>query len=152
MDTAWIKVVVLTLTECVAPEGKTVCEESVTQYNFVDQAECETVLEHMVEYRARRDNVIVNRSESHCKVSAKFGQVYDSDAEVDKVLSTAGSQTVASNAVKTGQKDFQQEAHASRLETTPECDDQQTVRPCKIGEIILEPSVVAEPELWTREN
>ena len=152
MDTAWIKVVVLTLTECVAPEGKTVCQEAVAQYYFMDQAECETVLDQLIDYRTKLDNIIVNRSQSHCKTSAQFGQVYDSDAEVDKVLAAAGDQTLASTTAKAGQKDFQQEAHASRLDTLPECDTQTEVRPCKMGEIIIEAAVTAEPDVWTRDN
>ena len=49
MDTAWIKVVVLTLAECVAPEGKTVCQEQEVQYYFYDEAECQRVLEQLID-------------------------------------------------------------------------------------------------------
>ena len=45
MDTAWIQVFVLTLSECVAPTGKTVCQPQETQYVFYDRRDCEAVLQ-----------------------------------------------------------------------------------------------------------
>ncbi len=51
MDLALIKVVVLTLAECVAPEGKTVCQEQQIQYYFFDEVECQKVLEQLLDYR-----------------------------------------------------------------------------------------------------
>ena len=39
MDTGWIQVFVLTLAECVAPPGKTVCQEQQVHYQFVEREE-----------------------------------------------------------------------------------------------------------------
>ena len=71
MDIAWIKVVVLTLAECVAPQGKTVCQEQQVQYFFVDEVECQKVLEQLIDYRDGFDNVIVNKDDSSCQPAAK---------------------------------------------------------------------------------
>jgi hypothetical protein len=40
MDTAWIQVFVLTLSECVAPAGKTVCQEQSFELQFLTEADC----------------------------------------------------------------------------------------------------------------
>lgn len=72
MDAAWIKVIVLTLAECVAPEGKTVCREQEVQYHFLDEVECQKVLEQLLDYRDGFDNVIVNREDSSCLPAAKI--------------------------------------------------------------------------------
>ena len=34
MDTAWIQVFVLTLSECVAPAGKTICQEQAFELDY----------------------------------------------------------------------------------------------------------------------
>jgi len=48
MDTAWIQVFVLTLSECVAPAGKTVCHEHEFELQFLTRADCEVALQQLV--------------------------------------------------------------------------------------------------------
>ena len=48
MDTAWIQVFVLTLTECVAPAGKTVCQERELELQFLTESDCKAALEQLV--------------------------------------------------------------------------------------------------------
>ena len=40
MDTAWIQVFVLTLSECVAPAGKTICQEQALELQFLTRSGC----------------------------------------------------------------------------------------------------------------
>ena len=49
METAWIQVFVLTLTQCIAPAGKMVCEEESVQFQFADQVHCEVALAQMLD-------------------------------------------------------------------------------------------------------
>ena len=49
MDTAWIQVFVLTLTECVAPAGKTVCQERELELQFLTESDCKAALEQLVQ-------------------------------------------------------------------------------------------------------
>ena len=48
MDTAWIQVFVLTLAECAAPAGKTICQEREFDLQFLTRADCEVALEQLV--------------------------------------------------------------------------------------------------------
>lgn len=45
MDTAWIHVLGRTLSECVAPSGKSVCRPQETQSVFFVRRDCEAVLQ-----------------------------------------------------------------------------------------------------------
>ena len=66
MDTAWIQVFVLTIAECVAPAGKTVCQEREFELLFLTQADCQVALEQFVTLKDESANVIVDRSASGC--------------------------------------------------------------------------------------
>ena len=70
MGTTWIPVFVLTLSECVAPVGKTVCRPQELHLQFVDRAECETALREIVELKSLAENIIVDRDASRCERSA----------------------------------------------------------------------------------
>jgi hypothetical protein len=146
MDAAWIKVIVLTLAECVAPEGKTVCQEQETQYHFVDEVECQKVLEQLINYRDSFENVIVNRADSNCRAGTR--QVQISEARVDPEFADPNAEESA----KTAQKDFMRERHELRLKGLPVCDDQQLVTPCRRGEIIIESVSENETEVWKQER
>ena len=82
MDTAWIQVFVLTLAECVAPAGKTVCQERQFELQFLTRADCEFALQQLVSLKQSADNVIVDAGKSRCVVSAREGRVF---ASVDAV-------------------------------------------------------------------
>ena len=136
MNIAWIKVVVLTLAECVAPEGKTVCQEQETQYYFVDEAECQKVLEQLVDYRDGFKNVIVNKADSSCTATTRSSEVFATRADADPTFVDAEGYVVAGESPK--KKDFMQERHDARLQDLQVCDDSNLITPCRHGDIIVE--------------
>ena len=146
MDIAWIKVVVLTLAECVAPEGKTVCQEQQVQYYFVDEVECQKVLEQLIDYKDGFENVIVNRDASSCKTTARNLQAFTSRSKADEYFADTGGLEVKSN--EPAMKDFLQKRHDLRLESLHVCDDQNLVTPCRRGEIIIERMTENKTEVW----
>lgn len=150
MATAWVKVVVLTLTECVAPEGKTVCQEREIQHHFVEQAQCEAVLTELIEYRASREDVIVDAGKSSCLPTLKNVQVFSSEADANKVLSETEGWGVLP--VEPAKKDFIQVRHDERLSSLPECDDDTANVPCKMGEIIIEGATAKKTEIWRQQK
>ena len=84
MDTAWIQVFVLTLAECVAPAGKTVCQEREFELHFLTRADCEFALQQLVSLKQSADHVIVDADKSRCAVSAREGKVFASAAAVNQ--------------------------------------------------------------------
>ena len=76
MDTSWIQVFVLTLSECVAPAGKTVCQEQEFDLQFLTRADCEFALEQLVTLKEESASVIVDRSKSSCAASARESAVF----------------------------------------------------------------------------
>ncbi len=146
MDIAWIKVVVLTLAECVAPEGKTVCQEQQVQYYFVDEVECQKVLEQLIDYRDGFENVIVNKGDSSCQPAAKDLQVFASRSKADEYFAEMGGLGVISD--EPSMKDFLQERHDLRLESLHVCDDEKLITPCRRGDIIIESVTENKTEVW----
>ena len=144
MDTTWIQVFVLTLSECVAPAGKTVCQENEIEMQFLTRADCEVALQELVSLKDQFDNVIVNRNKSGCSVSARESESFDSleDAKA------------ASNAEIWKDTEPQEKAaslvpHEERLEKLQSCEDALWIAPCKYGDIIVESSVGGrEVEIW----
>jgi len=150
METGWIQVFVLLLSECVAPEGKTVCQEQQTRMEFINKADCELALEQIIGYRDSAENVIVNREKSSCLPTAKKQQVYRTMEEARAALSEVegyGEIPIAGEPL-----DFTQKAHLERLESTPACSDVGGVTPCKIGQIIVEGATEKKTDVWRREN
>ena len=78
METAWIQVFVLTLTQCIAPSGKMVCQQESVEFQFADQVDCEVALVQMIEVAARVESVIVVRENSHCRAETKKVKVFAS--------------------------------------------------------------------------
>lgn len=146
MDIAWIKVVVLTLAECVAPEGKTVCQEQLVNYYFVDEVECQKVLEQLIDYRDGFENVIVNKDNSSCQPAAKDLQVFASRSKADEYFSEMGGLGVISD--EPSMKDFLQQRHDMRLEGLNACDDENSITPCRRGDIIIESMTENKTEVW----
>ena len=146
MDAAWIKVVVLTLAECVAPEGKTVCQEQQVQYNFVDEVECQKVLEQLIDYRDGFENVIVNKDDSSCQSATKNLEVFESRSDADPGYVDQEGYVVVGEEPRS--KDFLQERHDLRLQSLPICDDSELVTPCRRGEIIIESVTENKTEVW----
>jgi hypothetical protein len=157
MDTGWIQVFVLTLAECVAPAGKTVCQEQEVQYQFVDRQECETVLQQLIDYSAGSDNVIVNAEQSSCLPTVVQRDVFASVAEADEQLSdTEGwgvleAEREAQGEGGAGEDSQTGAAHQQRLASLPACEDVNRRPPCKVGQIIIEAESGQELEVWRRD-
>jgi hypothetical protein len=159
MDTAWIQVFVLTLSECVAPSGKTVCQEQETQYVFFTRRDCEAVLNELVTSKANDETVIVNPDRSRCLPTARQREVYASLEEANQQLAGAEGWGIIppgeEQEQERGQRgpDATQMAYMDRLENLPECNVERSVTPCKVGQIIIEsPAEEEEVEVWRKEE
>jgi hypothetical protein len=150
MDTAWIQIFILTFSECVAPAGKTVCQEQQFELRFLNRPDCEYAFEQLVASKQELDYVIVNRQKSGC---APSGAQVDTYASLDAIEAankdavdwrTPGSEVVSKRA------DFNKK-HSERLKNLMPCDETDYVVPCKVGEIIVE-EVSGDPvEIWKRD-
>jgi hypothetical protein len=151
METAWIQVFVLTLTQCIAPAGKMVCQEESVEYHFTNEEDCARALVLMVDLAARADNTLVDRSKSNCTPGAKESVVYaDSDGAKSSLANTENFVLIDG---KEPPPDFMQVAHDVRLENTKSCEETNGVAPCKIGEIILEAAAdESRTEVWRRDK
>ncbi|MGI9248674.1 MAG: hypothetical protein ACR2QI_06635 [Woeseiaceae bacterium] len=150
MDTAWIQIFVLTLTECVAPAGKSFCQESEFELQFLTQSECEFALEQLVTLKDASDSVIVEKSKSSCAPSARQQSVYASLAEV--AGSVEDKQGWRAPDITEPPPGSTRKVHEARLESLPTCEKTKGVAPCKIGEIIIEDATHQEPvEVWRRD-
>jgi hypothetical protein len=150
MDTAWIQVFVLSLSECAAPAGKTVCQEQEINYQFFDKAECEEVLEQLIAHKDRADNIIVHADQSRCLPTVRQATTYESVREASEQLSEMedwGTIPVEQDGPK-----VTSEAHQSRLEQLPTCDDSYSVTPCKTGQIIVESDGSERVPVWRRDE
>jgi len=151
MDSGWIQVFVLLLSECVAPPGKTVCQEQQTRMDFLNKADCELALEQIIGYRDSAENVIVNREKSSCLPTARKQQVFLTMDEARAALSEV--EGFGQIPISGGEPlDFTQKAHLERLESTPECSEVGGVAPCKIGQIIVEGATEKKTDVWRREE
>jgi hypothetical protein len=150
METGWIQVFVLVITECVAPAGKTVCQEQELRYEFFDKGDCDIVLEQLLAHKDNAENIIVNRAKSTCLPTARNQQVFRSPDDARSALadSEGWGQVPAVNDTP----DFTQEAHLERLENVPECVEVADVPPCKIGDIIIEGASEKKSEVWRQTN
>jgi len=149
MDIAWIQVFVLTLSECVAPAGKTVCQEQSFELQFLTQADCEFALQQLVSLKQESDSVIIDPAKASCAPTARQQPVFASlaaieDANRDKAnwKAPATSDTAPGMALA---------SHRERLASLPDCDEDGAEAPCKVGEIIIEAGDVEPVEVWRRE-
>ncbi|MDH4125181.1 MAG: hypothetical protein OEW64_00075 [Gammaproteobacteria bacterium] len=149
MDAVWIKVFVLTLSECVAPAGKTVCQEQQLEMQFLAQAECEAALQQLLELKDQSASTIVNRDKSGCTPSARQADGFPS-ADAVKAASDAArwhepNTTTADTAPVL--------PHAERLANLSTCEESLGIAPCKLGDIIVEAaSSGKQVEVWRRSN
>ena len=147
MDIAWIQVFVLTLAECVAPAGQSVCQEREFDLQFLTRADCEVALEQLVSLKEESAQVIVNRSKSSCAPSARQSEVF---ADLNAVSSAASD--------KEGWQDPVNEeevasptrvSHQQRLDDLPDCEESDGQVPCKRGGVIVEAEHQGESvEVW----
>lgn len=158
MDTAWVQVFVLILSECVAPSGKTVCQEQEVHYQFLDRQECETVLQDMIASKSNDADVIVNEQRSRCVPTAKERPVFASLEDVNQQLADAAGWGVIPPGEEPQQEQTDESpsakrmAYLDRLESLPECNAGKENTPCKVGQIIIESTVTEEVEVWTKDE
>ena len=60
---------ILTVSYCLAPEGKTACEPTYDQYHFADANHCVLMRRNLVEYMDSFSNVILNKEKTRCDVA-----------------------------------------------------------------------------------
>lgn len=150
MGTAWIKVFVLTLSECIAPPGKTVCQENQFELEFLTRADCEVALEQLVELKEASPSVIVDKADTMCRASAREREVYATLVEV--------SGTVDDKADWREPPAEQQDAidvrerYEERLARLKTCEETGGTAPCKMGQIILEGATGEPVEVWRSRN
>lgn len=150
MDIAWIQVFVLSLSECVAPAGKTVCQEQQLELEFARLEDCETALEQFVELKEASATVIVDADSAHCVATARKVEVFPSLAAV--AAANEDRENWVTPDLSKAEADFQQAAHQERLEQMPECSDSASVYPCRQGLIIVEEAPSREVEVWRRDS
>ena len=144
MDPAWIQVFVLTLSECVAPAGKTVCQENEIEMQFLSAAECQAALQQLITLKDQFENTIVNHQKSSCSVSARQVEVH---ASLD--AAKAASDHAKWRDPESADPAQSAVAHADRLANLQTCEESLGVPPCKSGDIIVEGSVSGRPvEIW----
>jgi hypothetical protein len=150
MDTAWIQVVVLTVAECVAPAGKSVCQEREFELQFLTQSECEFALEQLITLKDASDIVIVDKNKSSCAPSARQQSVFASLADV--MESVEDKQGWRAPDIEISAPGSAQTAHKTRVESLATCDESQGVPPCSVGDIIIEDMANAKQiDVWRRE-
>jgi hypothetical protein len=146
MATAWIQVFILTFAECVAPAGKTVCQEQQFELQFLSRADCEYALLQLTTMKDEADHVIVNRQNSGCAATAVETEVHASlDAINEAHQDTANWRAPVVSDVRgtLANKD-----HQERLDALMSCEETSNVAPCRIGDIIVEDATDSSVEVW----
>jgi len=149
MDTSWIQVFVLTLAECVAPAGKTVCQEQQFELQFLTRADCEYALEQLVAAKSELEYVIVDRQKSGCVPSAAESEAYESLEAINAALGDSVGWRVPGD--DASRRAVVQEDHRKRLANLMSCEDTDNVAPCKVGEIIVEDVKGDSVEVWKQD-
>ena len=150
MDTAWVQVFVLVFSQCAAPPGKTVCQEEELRFQFLNQSDCEQVLEQMVDLKDSAENVIVHKDRSRCLPTVKSQQVFASMERASEA--SADLEGWGELPADVERQDFIQESHQQRLDELFECEATGGVAPCKMGDIIVEGADEQKTEIWRREQ
>lgn len=150
MDIAWIQVFVLTIAECVAPAGKTVCQEQELEMLFLNENDCKVALEQLVSLKSQSESVIVDADRSRCVPSARQKEVFASLDEIDQLFGDMKGWKAP--AMDQSEPDFTQASHKERLAGLKTCEESDGVTPCKIGEIVIEGAATGRPvEIWRRD-
>jgi uncharacterized protein YjaG (DUF416 family) len=149
MDTSWIQVFILTLAECVAPAGKSVCQEQQFELQFLSREDCEYALEQLVAAKSELEYVIVDRQKSGCVPSATQSETYDSLEAINAALGdSVGWRVPGDDAAR---RAVVQEDHRKRLVSLMPCEDTGYVVPCRVGEIIVEEINGDNIEVWKQD-
>ena len=148
MDTAWIQVFVLTLSECVAPAGKTVCQEQSLELQFLTEADCQAALQQLVTLKQESDKIIIDPAAARCAPTARQQRVFASLNAIEEAH--RDQQGWKPPEIKDPVPGVGMASHQERLENLPACGEDGAEAPCKVGEIIVE-AVGGEPgEVWRR--
>lgn len=153
MDTAWIQIFVLSLTECVAPAGKTVCQESQLEIEFLSRQQCEVAKQELVSLKAESETVIIEPGDARCIATAREHPVYETLAAVNAASSQLAGWTPPQQPEQAASN--VRASHNDRLESMQSCDDTGGQAPCKIGDIIIETGTVGDSkpvEIWRRDD
>ena len=149
MATAWIQIFILTFAECVAPAGKTVCQEQQFEVQFLNRADCEYALAQLIAIKDEADHVIVNHQKSGCTSSAVESDTFASLEAINEAFKdTAGWR--APNEGDT-RRSVANKDHRERLAELMSCEETSNVAPCKIGDIIVEDATGDSVELWKKD-
>ena len=149
MDTAWIQVFVLTLSECVAPAGKTVCQEQSLELQFLTQADCEYALQQLVSLKQESETVIIDPAKASCTPTARQQQVF---ASLDAIQeANRDTENWKAPEIKDTGPGVTLASHQERLARLPECGGEGVEAPCKVGEIIVEAGDGEPVDVW-RQN
>lgn len=150
METAWIQVFVLVLSECVAPAGKTVCQEQELELQFFSEADCQAALEEMLALKEESEHTIVNRHASRCVSTARQTDAFASLEAINEAYKDkAGWQAPGESDTRTVQTHA---VHQDRLASLKTCEETVGRAPCKIGEIIIEGASGDAVEVWRRDE
>ena len=136
METAWIQVFILTMAECVAPAGKSVCQEQQFELQFLNRRDCEYALQQFIATKDELDYVIVNRAKSGCAPSAAETESYESvEAISDAKEESAGWRAPGNIEARRAAVNAD---HSGRLAELKSCEETDGKAPCKVGEVIVE--------------
>jgi hypothetical protein len=147
MDIAWIQVFVLTMAECVAPAGKSICQEQEFQLQFLTKADCEIALDQLVSLKELSDNVIVNPNRSSCAPAARQSDVFESLEAINKAFDANWDEPQSGET----ESSSSEMSHKSRLEELKSCEETEGIAPCKIGDIIMEGADGDSVDVWRRD-
>ena len=151
MDIAWIQVFVLTIAECVAPAGKTICQEQELEMVFLTENDCKVALEQLVSLKSASESVIVNAERSSCAPTARKKEIFTSLEEIDQSFGDAKGWRTPD--LEESEPDFTQVSHNERLDSLKSCEETDGVAPCKVGEIVIEAAATGEPvQVWRRDQ
>ena len=149
MDTAWIQVFVLSLSECVAPGGKTVCQEQSFELQFLTRADCEVALQQLVSLKQESESVIIDPAKASCAPSARQQQVFASLDAIEQA--NRDKENWKAPETKDTGPGIALATHRERLASLPDCDADGAEAPCKVGEIIIEAGDIEPVEVWRRD-
>lgn len=149
METAWIQVFVLTLSECVAPAGKTVCQEQSFELQFLTQADCEYALEQLVSLKQESESVIIDPARASCAPTARRQPVFASLDAIEEANRDAENWRPPE--IRDTGTGVALASHRERLASLPDCGEEGVEAPCKVGEIIIEGGDVGAVDVWRRD-
>ena len=146
MGTAWIQIFILTLAECVAPAGKTVCQEQQFELQFLSKSDCEYALEQLIAMKDEAEHVIVDRQKSRCSPSAVESNTFASLEAINEAYQdTAGWRVPGANEAR---RSAVNKDHRERLADLKSCEETGGAAPCKIGDIIVEQATGESVDVW----